>query len=85
MIFSIPVVACNIGTYGEGCKKECGHCHNTTGYNHVNGSCLDECQPGFTGNQCKSSRLRVWNPRRKAMLMLYSNIWQDPFNICLSR
>ena len=58
-LYSIPVLVCNIGTYGEGCKEQCGHCHNTTNCNHVNGSCLDECQPGYTGSQCKTSRLRV--------------------------
>ena len=84
-IFSIPVLACNIGTYGEGCREECGYCHNTTGCYHVNGSCLYECQPGYTGTQCKTSRLRVWNPSRKAMFMLYYNIGQDPLNIYLSR
>ena len=85
MIFSIPVLACNIGTYGEGCKEECGHCHNTTSCNHVNGSCLNECKPGYTGSQCKTSKLRVWNQSRKGMLTLYSNICQDPINCCLSR
>ena len=85
ILLSIPVLACSIGTYGEGCKEECGHCHNQTSCDHVNGSCLDECQPGYIGSQCKISRLRAWNPSRKAILMLYSNIWQDPFNICLSR
>ena len=59
IFFSISVLACNIGTYGEGCKEECGHCHNTTGCNHLNGSCLDECKPGYIGSQCKTSKLRL--------------------------
>lgn len=45
---------CDNGTYGKDCNNTCGHCFDKNSCFHSNGSCLNGCEPGFTGELCKS-------------------------------
>ena len=45
---------CDAGTFGKDCNSTCGHCVDEETCFHINGTCLDGCVPGFTGEQCKT-------------------------------
>ncbi|KAK3801336.1 hypothetical protein RRG08_049102 [Elysia crispata] len=45
---------CPSGKYGENCNERCSvHCagQNNTCY-HINGTCAEGCDPGYTGETC---------------------------------
>ena len=48
--FSIKLVK-NL-TYGLDCQEICGNCLNLKQCNHINGSCMEGCDPGFQGEKC---------------------------------
>ena len=43
---------CGNNTYGQGCIGLCGHCSENEQCHHINGSCLNGCDPGFNGLKC---------------------------------
>lgn len=43
---------CNAGYYGKNCNNTCGHCWNETPCHHVNGTCDEECDPGYLAPYC---------------------------------
>lgn len=49
--------ACNNGTYGQGCKNQCGHCRDQNECHNVYGSCLTGCEDGYRGEMCNSSKV----------------------------
>ena len=61
-------LGCDNGTYGNDCNNTCGHCINDESCFHTNGSCLNGCDPGFTGNICQTSR---YHKKRKVVLNQY--------------
>lgn len=38
--------------YGPVCSQICGACINSTQCHHINGSCLQGCDPGYRGQKC---------------------------------
>ena len=52
-------VACDNGTYGLNCDFHCGACLNSEQCHHMNGACLNGCDPGFQGGLCKESKLLI--------------------------
>ena len=48
--------ACVQGTYGKECNSKCGNCLNTDGCDHINGSCITGCAPGYVGDLCKTRK-----------------------------
>lgn len=61
-------LGCDNGTYGNDCNNTCGHCINDESCFHTKGSCLNGCDPGFTGNICQTSR---YHKKRKVVLNQY--------------
>lgn len=53
--FAVIFLACHGGRYGQGCNNICGHCINQTVCNHIDGTCLSGCDPGYQGILCKLS------------------------------
>lgn len=54
------VVECHYGTYGYNCVNNCsGHCRNDTPCNKQTGVCDKGCNPGYTGLDCKGSKLTI--------------------------
>ena len=51
-MFAIFVLECNYGMFGTNCSEKCGNCLNLDQCHHINGSCLDDCAPGFQGVTC---------------------------------
>ena len=43
---------CDIGTFGRGCREICVQCKENTTCHHINGTCMEGCNPGFIGLQC---------------------------------
>lgn len=48
---------CDGGTFGPRCINMCGQCAQNEHCHHINGSCLNGCDPGFYENQCIKSKL----------------------------
>lgn len=48
----ILVLECIAGYYGGNCKN-CGHCLNEKTCHHVDGKCVEECEPGYKAPYCK--------------------------------
>ena len=40
--------------YGPFCSKNCGFCLNTAQCHHVSGECLNGCDKGYQGLDCKT-------------------------------
>ena len=38
--------------FGKHCKESCGKCLMDEQCHHINGSCLNGCNPGYYGNKC---------------------------------
>lgn len=49
----ILVLECIAGYYGGNCKNSCGHCLNEKTCHHVDGKCVEECEPGYKAPYCK--------------------------------
>lgn len=47
-----PHLDCSEGFYGDECENKCGYCINSTKCHHVNGTCMDGCEPGYKGEYC---------------------------------
>ena len=55
-IFDYFFTACVVGTYGNNCNNTCGNCLNVNECFHTNGTCLTGCDPGYTGDLCKTRK-----------------------------
>ena len=51
-IYIFFILACENLTYGLDCREVCGNCLNLKQCNHINGSCMEGCDPGFQGEKC---------------------------------
>ena len=52
VIVRLNLTECNANMYGANCSLSCGNCRGTDQCHHVNGSCLEGCDPGFQGDKC---------------------------------
>nr|XP_022309660.1 multiple epidermal growth factor-like domains protein 10 isoform X2 [Crassostrea virginica] len=43
---------CGNNTFGQDCTSVCGHCSENEHCHHINGSCLNGCDPGFNRLMC---------------------------------
>ena len=43
---------CDTGLFGQDCKEKCGKCVKGDNCHHVNGTCLNGCDPGYQGLNC---------------------------------
>lgn len=49
--------ACSAGYFGENCNSSCGHCLNEAACHHINGTCDEECNPGYQEPYCKDGKI----------------------------
>lgn len=66
IIFSVKTCVlysqeCDGNKYGPRCSLNCGACINNKQCNHINGSCLEGCSPGFYGQKCDKGALISWS------------------------
>ena len=47
---------CQKNKYGLNCSKTCGNCRESSQCHHINGSCLNGCDPGFQGEKCNMGK-----------------------------
>lgn len=52
---------CSAGYFGENCNSSCGHCLNETACNHINGTCDEECEPGYQAPYCIDGKINFQN------------------------
>ena len=52
----LTLIACTTGTCGVDCSNTCGHCLFPNDCFHINGTCLSGCEPGYTGDDCKTRK-----------------------------
>ena len=52
IIVHFILTGCNTNMYGANCTWSCGNCRGKGQCHHINGSCLDGCDPGFQGDKC---------------------------------
>ena len=50
-VFIFPT-ECDGKMFGKNCKELCGKCFNNDQCNHINGSCMNGCNPGYYGITC---------------------------------
>lgn len=62
------ITECDGGKYGRGCSLTCGACINNTPCQHINGSCLQGCGPGFKGQKCDEG---LWSLIRLCIILRY--------------
>ncbi|XP_056002092.1 multiple epidermal growth factor-like domains protein 10 isoform X2 [Ostrea edulis] len=53
---------CDGRKYGEGCQYECGKCKDMVQCHHINGTCLNECEPGFKEGRCVEQNIALHKP-----------------------
>ena len=50
--YDVLSTECDGGMFGINCKGSCGKCLNNKQCNHINGSCLNGCESGYSGTNC---------------------------------
>ena len=71
---------CENNTYGYKCREVCGNCLDLKPCNHINGSCLGACKPGFQGDKCVKGIVLI---SFLVMKKNYSDIKCEKINIFL--
>lgn len=54
------ITACDGGMYGEGCAIPCGNCLESRQCHHINGTCMNGCDNGYSGSNCTDGWLIIW-------------------------
>ena len=49
---------CHSGTYGQDCTEICGACVDKKPCHYVNGTCMNGCERGYQGMQCKTGPMK---------------------------
>lgn len=52
LLIKLLCTECEGITFGPGCINMCGKCARNEHCHHVNGSCMNGCDPGYYGPQC---------------------------------
>ena len=50
----ISLTECHSGTYGQNCTLSCGKCVAKEPCHYVTGACMNGCERGYQGKQCKT-------------------------------
>lgn len=53
--YYILYLACDRGSYGDGCREKCGRCRDLNQCFHITGACLTGCDAGYEGSMCNAS------------------------------
>ena len=48
----ITLIECANGKFGQDCNERCGECVGKEQCQHINGSCVSGCKPGYKGIRC---------------------------------
>ena len=57
--------------YGENCSRNCGHCLDNKTCHHINGRCVQGCNPGYVAPLCNIGNHSDSLPRHQC------NIFED--------
>ena len=50
---------CSHGKFGHDCKDTCGMCLGEEQCHHINGTCLNGCDPGYYGTFCTKGIYKI--------------------------
>ena len=50
--FIVTFLECSFGKFGHHCKETCGKCLRGEKCHHINGTCMNGCDPGYYGTFC---------------------------------
>lgn len=50
---------CYRGTFGQNCTKSCGKCLRGEHCHHINGTCMNGCDPGYKGIDCSKGCINI--------------------------
>ena len=53
----ISLTECHSGTYGQNCTQSCGKCVAKQPCHYVTGACMNGCERGYQGKQCKTGTM----------------------------
>jgi hypothetical protein len=67
-------------TYGENCKMSCGNCKDNITCNHINGTCMNGCADGWSGENCNNSEYNI-----EIVLPFFSQFMMQNFSLCMSK
>ena len=61
---------CENGTFGQDCTQICGKCVGDKPCHHIDGTCMNGCDPGYKGNLCtegclSNTSLCIYKQKRK--------------------
>lgn len=49
-------LACPDGTFGTDCSMQCGKCRGVGQCNHIDGTCKNGCEIGYSGSKCTEGK-----------------------------
>lgn len=59
-LFTIKIsfifLACPDGTFGTDCSMQCGKCLGVGQCNHIDGTCKNGCEIGYSGSKCTEGK-----------------------------
>ena len=50
----ILLTECHSATYGQDCTQSCGKCVAKEPCHYITGACMNGCERGYQGMQCKT-------------------------------
>ena len=54
--FVFKFIECDGGRYGQNCSEICGGCHGNEQCHHIDGTCPNGCNRGYSGDRCTQSK-----------------------------
>ena len=63
-------IECDRGKFGRGCREICGQCKGNNTCHHINGTCMEGCNPGFIGLQCDQGT-SLWLKKRVHFILFF--------------
>ena len=75
-------IACDPGTYGQRCGKRSGYCWKKENCFHTNGTCLNGCDPGYSGDLCNACVFIFFSCTKHFKMMLDLKLISDGNIFC---
>lgn len=63
VVWGFIFTECDGGNFGQDCSNKCGNCLQNEQCHHINGSCMNGCNPGYYGTYCSKSKSCTHNSK----------------------
>ena len=71
---------CDGKMFGKNCEELCGKCFNDEQCDHINGSCMNRCNPGYYGITCTEGT-NICSQQAYFFTYLQIQTYLSPFNL----